>query len=303
MFRPSLITQAALLALWLPAAAFAQMTVESRFAPGQPPLVEATLGAEGHFQEAGLPEVSLAAIAHAIDVGADMVGLPVHVTKDGELVLMYGFTMNATTDVEEVFPNGSASRGLPAKGARKDAIADYTLAEIKQLQLTDGLGGGTHQVPTLDEALGLIDGRILATLVLKAYDREALLAVLEKHGTSNIIVDSGMNVRWIADIASAADVSVSMRVAYITDPVAYLDKVHGEYGPALVMISTRFLRGITPELIDRAAALGVRIGTWQGAADNFLTQGDATRWQDALESGATVFTTAHPTLLLEMLGR
>ncbi len=180
MFRTCTMITTAILAMALPVSGAGQVTAVDRLAADQPPFVEATLGAEGHYVEGGYPEVSLAAIEHAISVGADMIRLPIHLTGDGHYVLMFGVSMNATTNVEEVFPNGASARLGKVSGARSDFIEDYTLAEIRQLRLTGGTDGGEHFVPTLDEALALINGQALARLNIRSFDsRETTFTTLE----------------------------------------------------------------------------------------------------------------------------
>jgi glycerophosphoryl diester phosphodiesterase len=75
------------------------------------------------------PENTLAAFDAAAAVGSDYVELDVHVTRDGELVLMHDGKVDRTT-------NGTG------------AVGDLTFAEIRKLD-----AGGGQQVPTLREAL------------------------------------------------------------------------------------------------------------------------------------------------------
>ena len=286
-----------------PAMAAAQVTVAERLDLSQPVVVEATLGAEGHFVEGGFPEVSLAALEHAISIGADQVRLPSHLTKDGHYVLMYGIALNATTNVEDVFPEGAAARYGKVSGERSDYIEDYTLEEIRTLALTGGSDGGVHPVPTLEEALAIIDGRVLGRIRLMAYDLDALEVIFETYGIDGLMLSTAVDERWLEEASAATGVKVSVSLAYARDPVAKLEAFCATYGPALAEVSTRFLRTITPNLLAKAEELGVRVKIWQGAADNLLTAGDSAPWEAALASGATSFETAHPTLLLEMLGR
>jgi glycerophosphoryl diester phosphodiesterase len=77
------------------------------------------------------PENTLAAFAHAAEAGADMLECDVHMTKDGELIIIHDETLERTT-------NGS---GL---------VADHTLEELRRLDA----GGGEH-LPTLREYIEL----------------------------------------------------------------------------------------------------------------------------------------------------
>lgn len=83
------------------------------------------------------PENSLAAFRNAIALGADALELDVHLTADGELVVIHDATLERTTT------------GI-------GAVADATLAELRALRLKVRDGGVTTEiVPTLAEVLDL----------------------------------------------------------------------------------------------------------------------------------------------------
>lgn len=90
------------------------------------------------------PENTLRAFERAIELGADMSELDIQVSKDGALIVMHNATVDATT-------NGHG------------AIADLTLAELKQLDAGEG-----EPIPTLPEVIALVRGRSGLYLELKA---------------------------------------------------------------------------------------------------------------------------------------
>lgn len=116
------------------------------------------------------PENSLQGFLNCIDMGVDMIELDLKKTKDGQLVLLHDYTLDRTTD-------GS---GKPE---------DYTLAELRQLHLKNGLGRATfHHIPTLEEVLLLIKGKILLNID-KGYDYfKDVYELLVKTGTVNQVV-------------------------------------------------------------------------------------------------------------------
>jgi len=98
----------------------------------------------GDWREA--PENSVWAIKKAIEKGVDMAEIDLAMTKDSVLVLMHDNKIDRTT----------TGKGKPS---------DFTLAEIKKLNLRDGLGVTTQmKVPTLEEILEISDGKILLNL-------------------------------------------------------------------------------------------------------------------------------------------
>ncbi|CAG7623331.1 hypothetical protein PAESOLCIP111_02509 [Paenibacillus solanacearum] len=96
------------------------------------------------------PENSLSAIQAAIAIGAHIVEIDVHRTRDGELVLMHDATVDRMT-------NG------------RGKIAELTLREIKALRLRNGSGGenaplSDETVPTLREAMEAAKDRIMVNV-------------------------------------------------------------------------------------------------------------------------------------------
>jgi glycerophosphoryl diester phosphodiesterase len=92
------------------------------------------------------PENSLLAFKYAIAMGVDIIELDLNKTKDGMIIIMHDQTINRTTD----------GKGSPG---------DYTLAELKKFHLKNGLGRATvNTIPTLEEAMQLIKGKVLVNL-------------------------------------------------------------------------------------------------------------------------------------------
>ena len=85
------------------------------------PIVIAHRGASGY-----LPEHTLAAKAMAHAMGADFLEQDVVLTADGVPIVLHDIYLEATTDVEQRFPDRSRPDG------RFYAI-DFTLAEIRTL--------------------------------------------------------------------------------------------------------------------------------------------------------------------------
>jgi glycerophosphoryl diester phosphodiesterase len=96
------------------------------------------------------PENTLAAFQKAIEVDSDMMEFDVHISRDGQVVVIHDDTLERTT-------NGHGQ------------VADYTLKELKQLDagfwFAKRFSGET--IPTLEEALQLAKGRILVNIEIK----------------------------------------------------------------------------------------------------------------------------------------
>jgi len=111
------------------------------------------------------PENSIAAMRCAIAMGVDIIETDVRRTKDGILVLIHDETLDRST-------------------TGKGRVSDHTWAELQDLNLRDGLGSPTaHKIPTLEEGLLTIKGRVMINLD-KCYPYFAqAMALLEKTGT------------------------------------------------------------------------------------------------------------------------
>ncbi|MGE7879752.1 glycerophosphodiester phosphodiesterase family protein [Peribacillus muralis] len=130
------------------------------------------LAHRGQWRE--YPENSLAAVNEAIVDGAEIVEIDVQLTADGVPVLMHDTTVDRTT-------NG------------KGKVSDFTLAQIKNLYLKEGLGGKTaaltkHKIPTLEEVMLVVKDRAIVNLDKGWEIRDEMYKVLVKTDT----VDHGL---------------------------------------------------------------------------------------------------------------
>ena len=109
--------------LYLICFTFIQFIPSYNLSSSQNKLVIAHRGASGY-----LLEYTLESAVMAYASGADFLELDVVMTKDGHLIVIHDMTLNATTDVEEVFPDRAGQDG------QYEALY-FTLAEIKRLRV------------------------------------------------------------------------------------------------------------------------------------------------------------------------
>jgi len=102
------------------------------------------------------PEHTLTAYRLAIEQGADYVEQDLAITRDGVLICLHDDSLERTTNVEDVYPE----RGEidPATGRRRWLAADFTLAEIKQLDAGSWFDArfAGEQIPSWDEAVAAV---------------------------------------------------------------------------------------------------------------------------------------------------
>lgn len=105
------------------------------------------------------PENTLRAFQRATEMGADMSELDAHLSKDDHVMIMHNATVEHTTG-----GNG--------------AIADMTLAELKQLDAGKG-----ERIPTLPEVINLVRGKNGLYIELKGEGTpEAVVEILRRNG-------------------------------------------------------------------------------------------------------------------------
>ena len=216
-------------------------------APVPTPLVIAHRGDSAHR-----PENTLAAFASALEIGAAIAEFDVHLTRDGEVVVIHDATLDRTT-------NGHG------------AVRNMTLAEIRRLSAGyPSRFGSTYpgeRVPTLGEALGLLRERAQAMIEIKP---EAVTNDAEG-GIEAHVVEEVRKARMEKEVALISfDRRALMRCRTLAPEIlrGHLfergqpgDMLTGarEVASELVMPEKRLL---SDELRDRAREAGVKVATW-----------------------------------------
>ncbi|MGZ3755888.1 MAG: glycerophosphodiester phosphodiesterase family protein [Mucilaginibacter sp.] len=269
----------------------AQMAYNSAFAQNK---IMVT-GHRGDWRNA--PENSLRAFEYAVAMGVDMVELDLKKTSDGVIIIMHDETLNRTT-------NG---KGRPG---------DFTLAEIKQMRLRNGLGRVTNNpIPTLAEVMTVLKGSKVMVNLDKSFDyyNEAF-AVLKQTGT----------LKQALFKAEVPYDELKQRYPLLIDSITYMAVVSLDK-PEAKKIMTDYLKNMKPyafELIftrDTSAILtdnrfisktGTRVwinSLWaslNGGHDDDKAVEEGNKkdsWDWILAHGATVIQTDRPALLLAYL--
>jgi len=96
------------------------------------------------------PENTRVAFVKALDLGADMIEFDVQLTRDEVAVIFHDETLDRTT-------NGSGR------------VAETDFSVISRLDAGSWFGASfaEHEVPTLEEVLGLLSGRVMLNIELK----------------------------------------------------------------------------------------------------------------------------------------
>ena len=149
------------------------------------PLVVAHRGASDEF-----PENTLPAFAEAVRVGAAIVELDFHQTKDGVLVCLHDATLDRTTDARAVF------------GGEKLAVAARSAEELARLDAgrwKHARFAGTR-IPTLAEALDVIQPRAITMIEHKAGRAEDLVELLRSKNLIERVLVQSFDWDWLATL-------------------------------------------------------------------------------------------------------
>lgn len=105
------------------------------------------------------PENSLSAIESALEIGADVIEFDIQMTRDGVIVLHHDATLSRMAGVNE-------------------RVSELLYADIQSLEIGSAFSPAFkgEPIPTLEEALMLIDHRAEALIDVKAYGSSEVLA-------------------------------------------------------------------------------------------------------------------------------
>lgn len=130
------------------------------------------------------PENTLLAFRKAIEAGACGIELDVHLSKDGEVVVIHDETVDRT-----------ASRTLRGSAGGSGAVKDMTIEQLKRLDLGDG-----EQIPTLREYFDLIENSDMITNIelknnKERYEgmEEAVISLIREKGLEERVILSSFN--------------------------------------------------------------------------------------------------------------
>jgi glycerophosphoryl diester phosphodiesterase len=205
------------------------------------------------------PENTLVAFGNAIKIGVDMVECDVHLSKDGELVVMHDPDLARTT-------NGAGQ------------ISGLTLAELKKLNAAAKFGNGDwpeQQIPTLDELLDLVKGKVGIQIEIKTSASNARYPGIEKK-VADLLNSKGMTDKAIVisfdfptlkdikaidpRIKTGALVNAQWMMAHITQsPDQILDQVIQATDADYFMPTAT---AVSEALVKAVHAHGRKIGVW-----------------------------------------
>ncbi len=200
------------------------------------------------------PENTLPAFALAMEQGADGIELDIHLSRDGELVVIHDELLDRTT-------NGTGP------------VGEHTLAELRGLCADNGMDGFAEaRIPTLREVLALVKpGNMLVNIELKTgilwYQgiEEKALALVRGMGMQDRVIWSSFNHYSVREVRR---LDPTARTAWLfSDVICEVEQLAAAQGvnglhPALYHTQMADLLGTY-----LASGLDLRVWTVNGEAE------------------------------------
>jgi glycerophosphoryl diester phosphodiesterase len=234
------------------------------------------------------PENSRLAFENALGLGVEYLELDVHLSRDGEVVVVHDPTLDRTTT-----------------GA--GPVRERTLAELRALRLRDRNGTATAQaVPTLDEVVGLAASARRQLLVEIKVDpgrerypgiEERVVAALDRHAMAGAAVVMAFEPKtWLR----LRELRPSLRVGALFSArgvertgatlAAAMDAAVGA-GVAFIGLEHTM---VTAAAVEQARHAGIALGAW--------TVNEAPDLRRVIDLGVAIVISDRPDLAREMLG-
>jgi len=235
------------------------------------------------------PENSLLAFRNAIALGADFLELDVHLSKDGQVVVIHDPSLERTTT-----------------GA--GPVSDRTLAELGAVRLKGRDGKVTEELlPTLDDVAQLVAPTPLRLLLEIKVDakrarypgiEEKALAILDSHGMASrtiVMAFEEGTVRRIRKLRSDVTVGGLFWPKGLAETRSTVEReIDG-----LRRLGARFIglhqELVTVEVVKQAQQAGLLLGVW--------TVNDTGAMKRFIGMGVGILITDRPDVAKELLGR
>ena len=199
-----------------------------------------------HRGLAGLyPENTMLSFEKCLEYKPDAIELDVQMTKDGELVIFHDEDLKRTTGCD-------------------GWLKDFTLAELKSLDPSNGFDIHNQKIPTLDEYFELVAERNIITFVemknsfvLYPGLEEKTLQCIDRHNMrSKVIIYSANHYSVMTFKTIAPDVKTCFPFDnWIFDYGEYCEKRKIKY-------AIPYYKAMTAELIDDFLKHGVQVYPW-----------------------------------------
>jgi glycerophosphoryl diester phosphodiesterase len=234
------------------------------------------------------PENTLAAFENALKLGVDMVECDVHLSQDGQVVVMHDPDVSRTT-------NGSGQ------------IGELTLADLKQLNAAAKFPGGyaAQTIPTLAELLDLVKGKAGIQIEIKVNAvgarypgiEQKVIDLVNARGMTNEVIIISFDFPTLKQV-KAIDAHIKTGALVRADwfllrnPDKSVSEAIEQTGADYFMPTAS---PVNQAIVEAAHARGIKMGVW-----TVDTSADMKRYAGY---GVDAITTNRPDELKRVLGR
>jgi glycerophosphoryl diester phosphodiesterase len=189
------------------------------------------------------PENTTIAFERALAAGADLIELDYHHTRDGHLVVLHDDTLDRTTDATNRW------------GGSRIQVSEQHLDRLRALQAGLWFKPPHPQValPTLEEALAVIQPRGITLIERKAGEAAACAKLLRERGLINRVVVQAFDWDYLRDFRRI-------------EP----QQVLGALGPPSTRQGKKlneFEKPLGPDWLDEIKSFGGQIAVWNKLVD------------------------------------
>lgn len=224
------------------------------------------------------PENSIQAIEESIRQRVDIIEIDVKVSSDGIPFLMHDRTLDRTT----------TGKGDPEQ---------YTWEQLQEFHIVDKGQKTTLKIPSLEDALNVVRGKVLVDLDIKTDRVDKVIEVINKTNMKEYVVFFDSDFEILTRIKQSDNEFMIMPRAH---SVSEADSAIRLFNPPIVHIDFSFYTRECTNLIS-----GVNARVWinaLGKYDNEISNGKTKRaLKKLLAYGANVIQTDQPELLLAAL--
>ena len=239
------------------------------------PIVIAHRGFSGIY-----PENTLLSFQKAIELGAEVIELDIHLSSDGIPMVMHDAKLDRTTN---------------AKGL----LAELSFEALRQLDAGSwkGIEFAGEKIPTLDEVFELTKSKTFLHLELKAPGTATVVVdKIRKHGMQHDVIITSFNSDLILEAKTLAPLIPTQKIIYrdapIDSPIALWDIAD------LVLETKSNFLGINWSVIHRAYVYELQK---RGIAVILYSPDNPEEIQTTLEKHPDAFTTNFPDRAFEIM--
>ena len=234
------------------------------------------------------PENTLAAFRKAVELGADILELDIHQSKDSQLVVIHDGTVDRTTD-------------------GKGDVKDFTAAQLKQLDAGGWFSSrfAGERIPTLDEVFaGAPDSIVLLIELKEGSDEypgieERVVALIRKRKAEQRVILKSFEGKVLEHLRSLAPDIPRLRIVVTEVPFLGLVVGHGLETGSVLDANVEYVEhhwfGLTEGFIHDAHRKGYKVFVWD--------VDDWDRMEEMIDMGVDGIETDHPDWVKEILSQ